>query len=51
MHWTNLVQDREQCKVLVNAIVNLWVPQSLEYFLNSHRSGCSSRRSQLHEVS
>jgi hypothetical protein len=26
MDWINLAQDREQCKALVNTVMNLWVP-------------------------
>ena len=26
MDWIELAQDRDKCRVLVNAVMNLWVP-------------------------
>jgi hypothetical protein len=26
MYWTDLAQDRDQCRALVNKVMNLWVP-------------------------
>jgi hypothetical protein len=49
MDWTDLAQDRDQLRVLVNTVVNLRVPLNAGKFLSSCRIGGSSRRAQLHE--
>jgi hypothetical protein len=35
MDWIDLAQDRDRCQALVNAVMNLQVPQSVENFLAS----------------
>jgi len=29
MDWIDLAQDRDRCRALVNAVMNLWVPKML----------------------
>jgi hypothetical protein len=47
--WTDLAQDMDQWRALVNTVMNLRVPQNAGKFLSSCRIGGSSRRAQLHE--
>ena len=35
MDWTDLVQDRDRLWLLVNVVMNLWVPYSAGNFLTS----------------
>jgi len=35
MDWINLAQDRDKCQALVNAVLNLQVPQSVGNFFAS----------------
>jgi len=35
MYWIDLAQDRERWQALVNAAMNLWVPQNAGNFLTS----------------
>jgi hypothetical protein len=49
--WIDLAQDRNQCRALVNTIMNLRVPQNAGKFLSSCTIGSFSIRAQLHEVS
>jgi hypothetical protein len=49
--WVNLAQEREECRVLFNTVINLRVPYNLGKFLSSCTSGGFSRRAQLHGVS
>jgi hypothetical protein len=49
MDWINVAQDRDQCRALVNAVMNLWVPQNAGNFLSSCTIGGFSRKAQLHE--
>jgi hypothetical protein len=49
MGWTDLAQDKDQYRDLVNTVINLRVPQNAGKFLSSCRIGFSSRRAQLHE--
>jgi hypothetical protein len=46
MDWIDLVHDRDQCRVLVNTVLNFRVPETVGEFLSSF-----SRSAQLHEVS
>jgi hypothetical protein len=48
--WSDVVQDREQWRALVNTVMNLLVPQNVGKFLSSCMTDGFSRRSQLHEV-
>jgi hypothetical protein len=49
MDWIYLAQDRDQCKTLVNTVMNLRVPKNAGKFLSSCIIGDFSRRAQLHE--
>jgi hypothetical protein len=51
MDWIDLAQDRDQCRALVNTVMNLLVPQYAGKFLSSCTTCDFSRRAQLHEVS
>jgi hypothetical protein len=51
MDWIHLAQDRDQCRALVNTVMNLQVPLNVVKFLSSWAIGRSSRRTQLHTVS
>jgi len=35
MDWIELAQDRDRCGALVNAVMDLWVPQNSGNFLTS----------------
>jgi hypothetical protein len=48
MAWVNLTEDRDQWRVLVNMLMNLRVPQNVNRFLGSNKTGCFSKRAQLH---
>jgi hypothetical protein len=49
--WTDLSQDRDKWRALVNTTINLWFPQNSGKFLNGCTTGSFSRRAQLHGVS
>jgi hypothetical protein len=49
MDWIDLAQDRDQCRVPVNPVINLRVPLKAGKFLSSCTIGDFSRRAQLHE--
>ena len=51
MGWIDLVQDRNKGWALVNAVMNLWVPQNAGNFLTSRGPDCFSGRTLLHLVS
>jgi hypothetical protein len=51
LDWINLARDREQRQTPVNAVMNLWVPQSVGKFLSSRPTVGSSRRTRLHGFS
>ena len=45
MEWTDLAEDRDIQRALVNLVINLRVPQNAENFLTNSRSVSFSRRS------
>jgi len=51
MDWIELIQDRDWWRVLVDALMNLWVQQNAGNFLTSWKPVSFSRRILLHEVS
>jgi hypothetical protein len=51
MDWTELAQDIDQWRTLVNTVMNLWDPQNIWKFLSSCTTGGFSRRAQLQDVS
>jgi hypothetical protein len=48
-YWNDLVQDRDQWRALVEAVMNLGVLQNAGKFLSCCTIGSFSRRPQLHE--
>jgi hypothetical protein len=51
MDWTDLAEDRDKWRALVNIVMKLQVPQNVGKFLNRCATGGFSRRAQLHGVS
>jgi hypothetical protein len=47
MDWIDLNQGRDQCRALVNMVVNLWIPKNVGKFLSSCAIGSFSRKAQL----
>jgi hypothetical protein len=47
--WIDMAQDRDQWRVLENAVMNLRVPYNVGKFLSGCTIGSFSRRAQLHE--
>jgi hypothetical protein len=47
----DLVQDRGRWWVLVNVVMNLWVPKNMGNFLTGSKPVSFSRRTLLHGVS
>ena len=51
MYWIDLVQDRDRCRTLVQAVMNLLVPYKAGNFLAGLGPVSLSRRALLHVVS
>jgi hypothetical protein len=50
MDWTKLAQDRDRYRVLLNTVLNFWIPKNVGKFLSSCTTCGLSRRAQLHGV-
>ena len=51
MDWIGLAQDRDRWWAVVNAVMNLQLPQNAGNFLTNHELVSLSRRTVLHGVS
>jgi hypothetical protein len=51
MEWIDLAQDRGRCRALVNAVMDIRVPQYADNFLTSREPVGFSRRTLPHAVS
>jgi hypothetical protein len=51
MDWTDLAQDKDQCREIVNTVMDLRISWNFRRFLSGWATGGFSRRAQLHGVS
>jgi hypothetical protein len=51
MDWIYMVQDRDQCRALVNTVMKFRISYNFGKFLSSYTTGGFSRWAHLHGVS